>query len=84
MSVVSTKNISNSISAALDITFHRFYNCNLIFLTIFFLTKFPKKRRIPRKIASTFVKCSVNQPFNMIIDANSSTISRFKAQANKF
>lgn len=40
--------------------------------------------KIPQKIASIFVKCSYNKDFTTIMDANSSTIGRFKAQANKF
>ena len=41
-------------------------------------------KKIPQKIASIFVRCSWNKHFTTIMDANSFTISRFKAQANKF
>lgn len=41
-------------------------------------------KKIPQKNASIFVRCSCNKHFTTIMDANSFTIGRFKAQANKF
>jgi hypothetical protein len=43
-----------------------------------------REKKIPQKIASIFVRCSCNKHFTTIMDANSFTIGRFKAQANKF
>lgn len=41
-------------------------------------------KKIPQKNASIFVRCSCNKHFTTIMDANSLTTVRFKAQANKF
>jgi hypothetical protein len=41
-------------------------------------------KKIPQKNASIFVKCSCNKQFTTIMDANSFTINRFKAQSIKF
>ena len=41
-------------------------------------------KKIPQKSASIFVRCSWNKHFTTVMDANSCTVSRFKAQANKF
>jgi hypothetical protein len=45
---------------------------------------FCKKNKFPQKIASIFVKCSCTKQITTVMDANSSIIGRFKAQANKF
>ncbi len=41
-------------------------------------------KKFPQKNASIFVRCSWNKHFTTVMDANSCTIGRFKAQSNKF